>query len=72
MIKSTSTCTVSLTEDELHEAVEYYMNKHYNESIKIKHLKHKERTWTEGGGGMMEMDYSVPDGIEFTCEKVSL
>lgn len=61
---------MSLTEDELQEAVEYYIANVYEQTVKIKHIKHKERTWAEGGGGMPEIDYSTPDGIEFTCEVV--
>ena len=68
MNMSKPTYTMSMTEDELLEAIEYYMLNKYKNSIKIKNLTHKTKTWTEGGGGMMEMDYSKPNGIEFTCE----
>ena len=68
MKMSKPTYTMSLTEEELISAIEYYMLNEHNQFAKITHLKHKTKTWTEGGGGMMEMDYSAPDGIEFTCE----
>jgi len=68
MKMSKPTYTMSLTEEELISAIEYYMLNKHKQFSKITHLKHKTKTWTEGGGGMMEMDYSAPDGIEFTCE----
>lgn len=59
--------TMSMTEEELIEALEYYTEHVHGQKINIKTLKHKVRSWTEGFG-MCEMDHSEPDGIEFTCE----
>ena len=56
-----------LSEDELKEAIEYYMLNKCKRATKITHLKHKTKSWTEGGGGMPEIDYTVDDGVEFTC-----
>ena len=68
MKMSKPTYTMNMSEEELTSAIEYYMLNKYKQPVKIKHLKHKTKTWTEGGGGMMEMDYSAPNGVEFTCE----
>lgn len=62
------TYTMYLSEDELIAALEHYTLYKYNQYIKIKRLKHREKIWTEGEGGMPEMDYTTPDGVEFTCE----
>lgn len=67
MKMSKPTYTMSLTEEELISAIEYYMLNKHKQFAKITNLKHKTKTWTEGGG-MMEMDYSALEGIEFTCE----
>ena len=61
--------TLSMTEEELREAIEYYTLHKYQQKIKIQTLTHKTREWTEGYG-MCERDLSEPDGVSFTCEGV--
>ena len=59
--------TVIMSEDELKVAIEFYTKHKYGQDMKVKHIKHKVRNWTEGYGAF-EYDYSKPDGLEITAE----
>jgi len=54
--------TLKISEEELKEAVEYYMNNHYKQNLKITHITHDTHSFTEGYGSM-EMDYEEADGL---------
>lgn len=53
---------LKLSEERLKEAVEYYMNNYYKQNLKITHITHDVRSFTEGYG-RMEMDYEEADGL---------
>ena len=63
------TYTVQLSEDDLKEALEYWLLNKHEQSVNIKTLTHKTKSWTEGGGGMQEIDYTVPDGVSLKIEE---
>lgn len=62
------TYTMQLSEDELKEALEYWLLNKHKQFVNIKTLTHKTKSWTEGGGGMPEIDYSAPDGVSLKIE----
>ena len=66
MESSKAVYTMSMSEDELKEAIEFYTEHKYKQRIKIENLKHKTRSYTEGFGAY-ERDYSEPDGVSFTA-----
>ena len=57
---------MSMTEDELIEAIEYFSLHKHGVEINIINLTHKTKNWT-GGHGLSEIDYSEPDGVMFTA-----
>jgi len=62
-----SKLTITLSEQELYQAIEFYLKHAHDKNVSIKSLSHLTREWTEGGGGMMEIDYSEPNGVRFEC-----
>lgn len=67
MIISKATYKMSLSEEELKEAIEFYTKHKYNQDISIKYLTHKVGYRTDGHGAM-EIDIPYQEGVEFICE----
>jgi len=70
-MQSSVTYTMSMSEQELYECIEFYMKHKYEQNIEIISLKHKTRNWTEGHG-QAEIDYSEPAGVEFKAVNPSV
>ena len=64
--------TITLSEQELYQAIEFYLKHAHDKTVSITSLSHLTREWTEGGGGMMEIDYSEPNGVRFECVEENL
>lgn len=64
---SKATYKMSLSEEELKEAIEFYTKHKYSQEIKIKYLMHKVGSRTEGCDHM-EIDIPYQEGVEFICE----
>jgi len=58
-----------MSEEELKEAVEYYINSRYKQNLKISHITHEVSKITEGYG-MMERDYEVANGLTIKAVEV--
>lgn len=59
--------TMTMTEEELVQAIEFYAKVKYSTDIKIISLEHVTKRWTEGFG-MGEIDYEKPDGLKIIVE----
>ena len=59
--------TMSMTGEELGEAIKFYAKEKYGSDIKIVRIEHLTKRWTDGFG-MGEMDYKRPDGLKIVLE----
>lgn len=60
---------IDLSEEDVIQALEYWLYEQHNQDIAIKHLKHKVGSRTQDCGNM-EIDVPYQEGLELTCEDV--
>ena len=62
------TYTMTLSEQDLAEAVAYWIKNVHKQNIKIKNIQHLVGTRTDGHG-MMEIDIPYQEGLKITVEE---
>lgn len=65
---SNSKIKIEISEEELKDILQKHINNEYGKNVTVQHVDHLVKQWTEGYG-MMERDYSRPNGLLVIVEE---